>query len=406
MLDNIVGQPEVVLTLKEELAASLLPQAMLFYGPVYSGKLTAALEVARVLTCEDGKGGWSCSCSSCEQQRLLTHPGLLLMGPRYFRVEILAAADVLLRTRQVFARYMFLRAVRKLLKRFDRLLWQDEETRIRAALPLVIEIEEELERINPGRDLPEGEELNVWMDNVINRCDTIAAYVQSDNIPIHQIRKISYWSHLSIYGDKKIIIMENVDRMQESSRNALLKILEEPPQNVFFILLTTRKGLVIRTILSRLRPYSFTERSGQDQKRVLQNIFREESGSYENLRDYFIAWKDLNPHSLKGLARKFIDMVESREGGSYRPLDDMSELIGRRSSKNRRSPREVLAIFGEELLFIFQDRLKGESTEITEIETLGRWTDLIHQSLARLDTLNLNPLLVLEDLYYRMREIQ
>jgi DNA polymerase-3 subunit gamma/tau len=406
MLDNIVGQQEVVLNLKKELAASLLPQALLFYGPLYSGKLTAALEVARVLTCEDGKGEWSCSCSSCEQQRLLTHPGLLLMGPRYFQVEILAAADVLLRTRRVFARYMFLRAVRKLLKRFDRLLWQDDETRIRAALTLVIEIEEELERIKPGRDLPEGEELNVWVDNVISRCDTIAAYIQSDNIPIQQIRKISYWAHLSIYGDKKIIIMENVDRMQESSRNALLKILEEPPENVFFILLTTRKGLVIRTILSRLRPYLFTERSGQDQKRVLQNIFREEPGSYESLRDYFIAWKDLNPNSLKGLARKFIDMVESREGESYRPLDGMSELIGRRSSKNRRSPREVLAIFGEELLFIFQDRLKGESTEITEIETLGRWTDLIHESLAGMDTLNLNPLLVLEDLYYRMREIQ
>ena len=47
---------------------------------------------------------------------------------------------------------------------------------------------------------------------------------------------------------KKTIIIENADRMLESVRNALLKILEEPPVDTIFILTTSQRNLVMPTI--------------------------------------------------------------------------------------------------------------------------------------------------------------
>ena len=56
--------------LKRDFLKSSLPPAMLFSGPVLSGKLTAALETARVLSCEK-TGDWRCSCGLCAQQSRL-----------------------------------------------------------------------------------------------------------------------------------------------------------------------------------------------------------------------------------------------------------------------------------------------------------------------------------------------
>ena len=42
MFENVVGQPEIVGRLRSEVAAGVLPTSILFYGPPYSGKATAA----------------------------------------------------------------------------------------------------------------------------------------------------------------------------------------------------------------------------------------------------------------------------------------------------------------------------------------------------------------------------
>ena len=49
--------------------------------------------------------------------------------------------------------------------------------------------------------------------------------------------------------------------MSESVRNALLKILEEPPSDCNFILLTSKRNAILPTILSRVRTYEFKNRS-------------------------------------------------------------------------------------------------------------------------------------------------
>ena len=44
--------------------------------------------------------------------------------------------------------------------------------------------------------------------------------------------------------------------MNDQAQNAILKILEEPPSYVFFIILTTSRSTMLETVLSRVQTYS------------------------------------------------------------------------------------------------------------------------------------------------------
>lgn len=52
-------------------------------------------------------------------------------------------------------------------------------------------------------------------------------------------------------ADKKVFIIEDADKMNTSAGNALLKILEEPPDFVMFILLCSVTNSLLDTVLSR-----------------------------------------------------------------------------------------------------------------------------------------------------------
>ena len=86
--------------------------------------------------------------------------------------------------------------------------------------------------------------------------------------------------------------------MNESCRNALLKILEEPPEDVFFILTTARRGAVMQTILSRVRTYTFFQRTGEQQKTVISRVFHHE-GNDENVIQYLQTYLPVTPDAIK-----------------------------------------------------------------------------------------------------------
>jgi len=98
MFENILGQENAVDELARDVENGTLPASLLFHGPELSGKLTAALELSRVLMCERRTAAWDCECVSCRQNRLLENPSLLLLGVRSFADEIRAASDVVRRS--------------------------------------------------------------------------------------------------------------------------------------------------------------------------------------------------------------------------------------------------------------------------------------------------------------------
>jgi DNA polymerase-3 subunit delta' len=77
--------------------------------------------------------------------------------------------------------------------------------------------------------------------------------VRKKNILIHQIRELSEYCELSIHQEKsrRIVLIEPADQLNENASNALLKILEEPPEDTLFILVSSHAQKLIATIRSR-----------------------------------------------------------------------------------------------------------------------------------------------------------
>jgi DNA polymerase-3 subunit gamma/tau len=101
----------------------------------------------------------------------------------------------------------------------------------------------------------------------------------ADSIPINHIRRAAAWAHLAPNGKRKCILIENADCMQEGARNSLLKILEEPPASLNIVLTTAHEKALLPTILSRLRPYRFVQRSREEEAGVLALVFGTEQPS-------------------------------------------------------------------------------------------------------------------------------
>lgn len=97
----------------------------------------------------------------------------------------------------------------------------------------------------------------------------------ANNIKINSIREISRFVSYSNEGNfKRIIILSNAHLMKDEAQNALLKNLEEPPENIIFILCTPYPNLLKETILSRCWRINFENLSPDEIKEILIIYFK------------------------------------------------------------------------------------------------------------------------------------
>ena len=317
MFENLVNQ-EAGKLIASDIRHNRLPGAILFSGTEASGKLTAALETARILSChENPQGKWLCECPSCLQHKSLICSNLMLMGPRDCSLEISAAAKTFTDAHFInakfidAARYLFLRSVRKLTLRFNGILWEGDSNLSKIG-SLIEEINENLEVLDFPRELPDITEVKKICEEISKLCTKLEEDFLYDSIPINQVRNMEAWAHIKTEEGRKTVIIENADRMQTSVRNALLKILEEPPEDVVFILLTSKRNAIMQTILSRVRTYNFTDRTLEQQREVIQRVFHNEDFS-GSINDYLLTYLPVTPSEIKTQARIFYNSVANRQ---------------------------------------------------------------------------------------------
>jgi len=100
-----------------------------------------------------------------------------------------------------------------------------------------------------------------------------ASYTGVDNIR-DIIEKAQFTPNKAKY---KVYIIDEVHMLSKGAFNALLKILEEPPEHVKFILATTEVNKVPETILSRCQRYDFKNIDDESIKKRLLYIAKEEN---------------------------------------------------------------------------------------------------------------------------------
>lgn len=107
---------------------------------------------------------------------------------------------------------------------------------------------------------------------------------------VEDIRDLIERSKLApMMGKHKVYIIDEVHQLSSAASSALLKTLEEPPENVIFILATTDPQKLLPTIISRCQQFNFFKiRTDQIQNHLL-DIAEKESISMDSSAAYKIA---------------------------------------------------------------------------------------------------------------------
>src|SRR6185369_13389213 len=76
---------------------------------------------------------------------------------------------------------------------------------------------------------------------------------------VEQMRQIEKEANFRPYeGKARVFLIDEADKLNDASANALLKVLEEPPQTSYLILITARPAMLLPTILSRCQMIRFS----------------------------------------------------------------------------------------------------------------------------------------------------
>ena len=80
----------------------------------------------------------------------------------------------------------------------------------------------------------------------------IAPEDNKKSIAVDQVRELRKETFIKPHkADKRVFVIDNADTMNASSQNALLKVLEEPPESVMFVLIAENKAAFLDTVISR-----------------------------------------------------------------------------------------------------------------------------------------------------------
>ena len=93
-----------------------------------------------------------------------------------------------------------------------------------------------------------------WLERLVNEKTGNLAR----NISVDQVRELGeFMSMTAALSPWRVAVIDTVDELETSGANALLKILEEPPANTLFFLVSHAPGRLLPTIRSRCRRLDF-----------------------------------------------------------------------------------------------------------------------------------------------------
>lgn len=265
---DILGQERQKEVLRRAIRLGRLPNAYLFIGQEGVGKEAVALEVAKALNCDSPDSlaaAEACgACASCQKFNELAHPNLELVFP----VEGVLLEPV---SETSSKREKQEEAIEKLKRLYDE------------------------KRRNPY--------FPMQMDKAMG-------------VLTRQIELLIDKSLFKPSGEKKrVFIVSQAERMNAEAANKLLKLLEEPPPYVLFILISSRPEQLLPTVVSRCQPIRFSSLSAEQIAEGLRKRFPDKSeadilfAARFARGNFFQAQKVLNDPLTRELRDKAINIL-------------------------------------------------------------------------------------------------
>lgn len=216
---DIIGQDEAKQRLIREAKEGKIAHARLFCGPEGIGKLPLAIAYARYLSCQNPGVDDACgTCPNCMKYNKLAHPDLHFVFPVIkIKSKDTVSDDFLSEWRELLSQTPYFN-------------------------------------------------LNIWLKEMGAENQQAQIYVkESDEI----IRKLNLKSS---QGGYKIMIIWLPEKMNVECSNKLLKLLEEPPSQTIFLLVSEEPEMLLTTIQSRTQRFNLY---GIEEKQIAQKLIQQ-----------------------------------------------------------------------------------------------------------------------------------
>ena len=118
----------------------------------------------------------------------------------------------------------------------------------------------------PQRDDAEEWTQIIWTDHA----DVGLVIAPRRVLRVDQMRQIEKEANFRPFeGKARVFLIDEADKLNDASANALLKVLEEPPRTSYLILITARPAMLLPTILSRCQMVRFSPLSPDEIEKYL-----------------------------------------------------------------------------------------------------------------------------------------
>ena len=166
--------------------------------------------------------------------------------------------------------------------------------------------------------------------NSCKSCKEILAGTSSDvleldaasNNKVEDVRGIIENAQYAPIGKTKVYILDEVHMFSQGAWNALLKILEEPPKDVLFILCTTEEQKIPATIVSRCRKMYFERVELGEIVEFMEDICEEKGVAYDKDALLLIA------RASEGCVRDALSILESFLDVDAVVVDNVAKTLG------------------------------------------------------------------------------
>jgi DNA polymerase-3 subunit delta' len=175
-----------------------------------------------------------------------------------------------------------------------------------------------------------------WLERLVNdKTNNLAR-----NITVDQVRSLADLFDLTpALSPWRVVVIDSIDDLEKSAANALLKMLEEPPANTIFFLVSHSPGRLLPTVRSRCRRLDFQSLDDDAMTSILAKALPEQK-DFERARviaaadgsaGRAIAFAELDLVSLEDKAIKILRQGDPTNGRR----SDLALELGKRGAGDR-----------------------------------------------------------------------
>jgi DNA polymerase-3 subunit gamma/tau len=178
-----------------------------------------------------------------------------------------------------------------------------------------------------------------------------------------------------VQGREKVYIIDEAQRLSREAFDALLKVFEEPPPGVRFILATTEPHKMPATIVGRCQRFDFRRHSMEGLSGLVQKVAADEGIALDESAAHAIA------RNAEGSARDALSLLDQAAVLGGERVDDaiVQALLGAPRSQVQVELADAVAVGDARGAFELVNRLVQDGQDLRNVtnETLAHFRDLL-----------------------------